>query len=152
MCYAYSLQEIFEHLKLFEGDTRARTIIGTVAFAGLREGELRGLWGTDDTGNYLQIRRSVWRSIVKERCKNVRSGCEEQPAEVPIIAPLRKMLDCVHHGSPWLFPNSLGGPTDLTNLAEPGHQTSVEKVRVEMVRLARLSEGTREQSKGTGHR
>jgi integrase len=118
MCYAYSLQEIFEHLKLFEGDTRARTIIGTVAFAGLREGELRGLWGTDDTGNYLQIRRSVWRSIVKERCKNVESGCEEQPAQVPIIAPLRKMLDCVHHGSSWLFPNSLGGPTDLTNLAD----------------------------------
>jgi hypothetical protein len=51
-----------------------------------------GLWGTDDTGNYLQIRRSVWRSIVKEGCKNVESGCEEQPAEVPIIAPLRKML------------------------------------------------------------
>jgi len=98
-CYAYSLQEIFEHLKLFEGDTRARAIIGTVAFAGLREGELRGLWGTDDSGNYLQIRRSVWRCFVKERGKNVESGCEERPAEVPIINPLRNVLDCVPHGS-----------------------------------------------------
>jgi hypothetical protein len=42
----------------------------------------------------------------------VESGCEEQPAEVPIIAPLRKMLNFVHHGSSWLFPNSLGGPID----------------------------------------
>jgi integrase len=117
-CYAYSLQEIFEHLKLFEGDTRTRAIIGTLAFGGLREGELRGLWGTDDTGTYLQIRRSVWRSIVKERCKNLESGCEIRPAEVPMIAPLRKMLDRVHHGSSWLFPNSLGGPMDLSNLAD----------------------------------
>ena len=117
-CYAYSLQEIFEHLKLFEGDTRARAIIGTVAFAGLREGELRGLWGTDDSGNYLQIRRSVWRCFVKERGKNVESGCEERPAEVPIINPLRNVLDCVPHGSSWLFPNSLGGPIDLTNFAD----------------------------------
>jgi integrase len=28
------------------------------------------------------------------------------------------MLDGVHHGCSWLFPNSLGGPTDLTNLAD----------------------------------
>jgi site-specific recombinase XerD len=117
-CYAYSLQEIFEHLQLFEGDDRTRAIIGTVAFAGLREGELRGLWGTDDSGNYLQIRRSVWRCFVKERGKNIESGCEERPAEVPIINPLRKVLDCVHHGSSWLFPNSLGGPIDLTNFAD----------------------------------
>jgi hypothetical protein len=73
MCYAYSLQEIFEHLKLFESDTRVRTIIGTVAFAGWREGELRGLWGTGDMGNYLQIRRSVWRSIVKVSRRGART-------------------------------------------------------------------------------
>ena len=123
-CYAYSLQEIFEHLKLFEGDTRTRAIIGTLAFA---EGELRGLWGTDDTGTYLQIRRSVWRSIVKERCKNLESGCEIRPAEVPIIAPLRKMLDRVHHGSSWLFPNSLGGPMDLSNLADRVIQPTLQE-------------------------
>jgi site-specific recombinase XerD len=117
-CFAYSLQEIFEHLKLFEGDSRTRAIIATVAFGGLREGELRGLWGTDDAGNYLQIRRSVWRSIVKDRCKTLDSGCVMQPAEVPIITPLRKILDAVHHGSSWLFPNSPGGPIDLSNIAD----------------------------------
>jgi integrase len=130
-CYAYSLQEIFEHLKLFEGDTRTRAIIGTVAFAGLREGELRSLWGTDDTGTYLQIRRSVWRSIVKERCKNLESGCEIRPAEVPIIAPLRKMLDRVHHGSSWLFPTSLGGPVDLSNLADRDIQPRLQESGLE---------------------
>jgi hypothetical protein len=103
----------------FSAPCFSRTVvIGTVAFAGLREGELRGLWGTDDSGNYLQIRPSVWRCFVKERGKNVESGCEERPAEVPIINPLRKVLDCVPHGSSWLFPNSLGGPVDLTNFAD----------------------------------
>ena len=28
------------------------------------------------------------------------------------------MLDFVHHGSSWLFSNSLGGPIDLINLAD----------------------------------
>jgi integrase len=28
------------------------------------------------------------------------------------------MLDCVHHCSSWLFPNTLGGPIDLTNFAD----------------------------------
>jgi integrase len=126
-CYAYSLQDISAHLRLFEDDSRTRAIIATVAFGGLREGELRGLWGTDDAGNYLQIRRSVWRSIVKERCKTLESGCEMQPAEVPIIVPLRKILDTVHHGSSWLFPNSLGGPIDLSNIADRIIQPALRK-------------------------
>lgn len=115
-CYAYSLEEIVQHLQLFDGEVKA--IIAAVAFAGLREGEVRGLWGTDDTGDYLRIRRSVWRSIVKDRCKTLESGCEIEPAEVPIIAPLRMILDTVQHGSSWLFPNSLGGPIDLSNIAD----------------------------------
>jgi site-specific recombinase XerD len=28
------------------------------------------------------------------------------------------VLDYVHHGPSWLFPNSLGGPIDLTNFAD----------------------------------
>jgi len=115
-CYAYSLPEIVLHLQLFDGEVKA--IIATVAFAGLREGELRGLWGTDDMGDYLVIRRSLWRSIIKDRCKTVESGSEIEPAEVPIITPLRVILDTVRHGSSWLFPNSLGGPIDLSNLAD----------------------------------
>lgn len=36
------------------------------------------------------------------------SGAEMKPAEVPIIAPLREILDAVPHGdaSPWMFPNT----------------------------------------------
>jgi hypothetical protein len=42
-----------------------RAIIGVTAFAGLRKGEIRGLWWNDDREVVLAICRSVWRSTVK---------------------------------------------------------------------------------------
>jgi integrase len=125
-CYACSLSEVFQHLQLFDGQVNA--IIATAAFAGLREGELRGLWSTDDMGEYLCIRRSVWRGIVKDKCKTLESGCDLEPAEVPIIKPLRRILDGVSHGSSWLFPNSLGGPIDLSNVADRTVKPALKKV------------------------
>jgi integrase len=118
-CYAYSLSEIFQHLQLFNGRTKA--IIATVAFAGLREGELRGLFLSDDRGEYLEIRRSVWKSVLKDKCKTLASGCELEPAEVPIIGPLRKLLDGVERdgsSASSMFANSVGGPLDLSNLVD----------------------------------
>ena len=66
---AYSLEEVEQHLELFSIDSPieirreqgkiyrpelsarvVRAVIGTAAFAGLREGELRGLWWDDDDG------------------------------------------------------------------------------------------------------
>ena len=79
---------------------------------------MRGLWGPDDEGDRLMIRRSVWRSTVKDRCKTALSGSELEPAEVPIIGTLRKILDGVKHGSSWLFPNSNDGAIDLSNLVD----------------------------------
>ena len=43
---------------------------------------------------------------------------EEDPGVVPIIRPLRLLLDRVKPASGWLFPNSIGGALDLHNLAE----------------------------------
>ena len=51
-----------------------------------------------------------------------------EPAEVPIITPLRRILDTVPHGSSWLFPNSLGGPIDLSNLADRVIKPTLQKV------------------------
>jgi hypothetical protein len=85
---------------------------------GLREGELRGLWWEDDELSVLNIRRSVWRSIVLDETKTHED--EEDPGVVPIIQPLRLMLDQLRSqaGSGWMFANSIGGALDLDNLAD----------------------------------
>jgi integrase len=132
----YSLAEIEEHLDLFksdpilivndDGSTYApeisarviRAVIGVAAFAGLREGEVRGLWWEDDELSVLNIRRSVWRSFVLDETKTHED--EDDPGVVPIIQPLRLMLDQIRPqaGSGWMFGNSIGGALDLDNLAD----------------------------------
>jgi hypothetical protein len=74
--------------------------MGTGAFAGLRLGEVRGLWVKDDEGHVLNIRRSVSRTIVKDT--KAAEG-EEDPAVVPIIRPLRLLVDRVKPVCGWLF-------------------------------------------------
>jgi integrase len=45
---------------------------------------------------------------------------EDDPGVVPIIKPLRFMLDAVKPAvaSGWMFPNTIGGPLNLDNLAD----------------------------------
>jgi integrase len=113
---AYSLEEIYRHLELFEGAVKAA--IGVAAFAGLREREIRGLWWEDDGGDILNIRRSVWRTIVKDDTKTHED--EEDPGVVPIIQPLRLMLDRIRPTAAcgFMFPNTRNGSLDLDNLAD----------------------------------
>jgi hypothetical protein len=90
--------EISQHL--------IKAVIGGAAFAGLREGEIRGQWWEDDDGKVLNIRRSVWRSHLKYQTKTHED--EEDPGVVPIIAPLRFVLDAIkpENASGWMFPNA----------------------------------------------
>ena len=113
--HAYSLQEVETHLQAFADTPLVQAIIGTGAFAGLRLGEIRGLWVEDDEGDVLNIRRSVWRTIVKN---TKTEEDEDDPGVVPIIRPLRLLLDRVKPACGWLFPNTIGGALDLHNLAE----------------------------------
>jgi hypothetical protein len=45
---------------------------------------------------------------------------EEDPGVVPIIEPLRVVLDVIKPecASGWMFPNTIGGELDLDNLAD----------------------------------
>ncbi len=133
---AYALAEVEQHLELFSGagpiaiptedgeytpsitQGVVRALIGIAAFAGLREGEIRGQWWEDDEGDVLNIRRSVWRTHLKEETKTHED--EEDPGVVPIIEPLRIVLDAIkpESGSGWMFPNTIGGALDLDNLAD----------------------------------
>jgi integrase len=131
---AYSLEEILEHLQLFKNDPivilsddgpytpkigtgTVRAVIGVTAFAGLRRGEVRGLWWDDDGGDLLLICRSMWHSTLK----NTKTEEDvDDPGLVPIIKPLRLLLDAIKpaHASGFIFPNKIGGALDLENLAD----------------------------------
>ncbi len=133
---ACSLEEVEKHLELFSGKEPiviltedgpytpeitkgvVRAAIGVAAFAGLREGEIRGQWWEDEDGDILNIRRSVWRSHLKYETKTHED--EENPGVVPIIEPLRFVLNAVKpkDASGWMFPNTIGGALDLDNLAD----------------------------------
>jgi integrase len=133
---AYTLEEVEKHLELFSGTEPiviptkdgpytpeitqgvVRAVIGVAAFAGLREGEIRGQWWEDDDGEVLNIRRSVWRTHLKDETKTHED--EEDPGVVPIIESLRLVLDAIRpkNASGWMFPNTIGGALDLDNLAD----------------------------------
>ena len=133
---AYTLEEVEKHLELFSGTEPiviptedgpyipeitqgiVRAAIGVAAFAGLREGEIRGQWWEDDGGEVLNIRRSVWRTHLKDETKTHED--EEDPGVVPIIESLRLVLDAIkpENASGWMFPNTIGGALDLDNLAD----------------------------------
>lgn len=94
-----------------------RAIIGTTAFAGLRKGEIRGLWWDDDRGEVLTICRSVWNSTVKS------TKTEEDiddPGFVPVIRPLRLLLDAIkpENAAGFVYVNRSGGALDLDNIAD----------------------------------
>jgi len=133
---AYTLEEVEKHLELFSGtkpivilaedgaytpeitQSVVRAAIGVAAFAGLRQGEIRGQWWEDDDGDILNIRRSVWRTHLKDETKTHED--DEDPGVVPIIKPLRLLLDAIkpENSSGWMFPNTIGGALDLDNLAD----------------------------------
>jgi integrase len=117
-CEAYTLPDIIQHLNLLNGKPQAKAIVALVAFAGLRKGEVRGLMPTDDLGETIAIHRSVWHDVVKEQRKTASSGTELAPAMIPVILPLRRMLDAIKpFKSGWMFPNRCGGVLDLDNCA-----------------------------------
>jgi hypothetical protein len=66
--------------------------------------------------NYSGCRPGSHRSGVKDETKTH----EDDEGVVPIIEPLRLLLDAVKPGnaSGWMFPNTIGGALDLDNLAD----------------------------------
>jgi len=82
---AYTLKEI--GVMLGELGEPARTAVAVAAFSGLRESEIRGLKWEDYTGKELHVRRGVWRTHVDETKTDKSTGA------VPVIAPLRRILD-----------------------------------------------------------
>jgi len=111
--HAYTLQEIewmLQHL----GEP-AKTVCAVAAFSGLRESEIRGLMWADYDGTELLVRRSVWRTAISE------TKTESSTGSVPVIEPLRKMLDAHKRrngAGEFIFAgDKMHRPLNLANLA-----------------------------------
>jgi integrase len=109
--YAYSLEEIEQIIGLLPEP--AKTVFAVAAFAGLRQGEIRGLDWLDYNGGVLTVARSIWRKHV-----NLPKTVESQAA-VPVIKPLRDLLDRMrpHNAIGPIFRGESGRPLDLHNVA-----------------------------------
>jgi integrase len=109
----YSLAEVLSMLSVLgKTDLRAATAVALCYFAALRPAEARGLKWEDYTGEELQIRRSVWRNRVGA------TKTEESAASVPVIEPLRVLLERLRAQSAgeYILSNSAGKPLSLDSL------------------------------------
>jgi len=111
--YAYSLAEVLWMLERLPEP--ARTVVAVAAFAGLRESELRGLQWPDYDGQFLDVQRSVWRTHVGD------TKTDESKKKLPVIEPLRKILDThkrKNGSGKWIFAGEkMGRPLHLDNLS-----------------------------------
>jgi integrase len=84
----YSLEQAQEIIAVLEPiDIRAAVAVALAFFTALRPNEIRGLRWEDYDGQELQICRTVWRQRVGE------TKTEDSAASVPVIAPLRELLE-----------------------------------------------------------
>jgi len=111
--HAYSVPEIEKMLIRTRGV--ARIVIATAALTGLRLSELRGLRWSDFDGENLNVRRSVWRTIVGK------PKTETSENSVPVLPLLQAALK-KHRGDAsddaYIFAGERrGAPLNLHNLA-----------------------------------
>ena len=111
--HAYTLAEVFDIMKKLPEP--AKSVVATAAFSGLRESEIRGLKWEDYDGEFLHVRRSVWRTFEGE------TKTPESRNAVPVIEPLRKVLDAHRRrdgAGKWIFSGEkMGRPLHLDNLS-----------------------------------
>jgi len=92
--YAYNLSQICRILQALP--LLPKAVVATASFAGLREGELRGLEWPDYTGDALNVNRSIWKNVVN------RPKTRASAAPVPVIRQLADILNA--------YRTSMGNP------------------------------------------
>ena len=113
--YAYNLTQIRCILEILP--LLPKAVVATASFAGLREGELRGLEWTDYTRESLSVNRSIWKTFVNK--PKTRASAKA----VPVIRQLAEILNAyrVSMGNPStgvIFHSGDGKPMDLDKLAQ----------------------------------
>ena len=126
--YAYNLPQICRILEALP--LLPKAVIATASFAGLREGELRGLEWPDYTGVALNVARSIWKNVVN------RPKTRASAAPVPVIRQLADILNAYRNsmGNPKtgvIFHAGNGEPMDFDKLAQRVIRPVVEAIGLE---------------------
>lgn len=123
--YAYNLSQICRILDCLP--LLPKAVVATAAYAGLREGELRGLEWTDYGGDRLHVNRSVWKNVVNKP----KTRASANP--VPVIRQLAEILNAYRSsmGNPTsgvMFHSGSGELMDLDKLAQRVIRPVVESI------------------------
>ena len=105
----YTLDEVQQMLAVLDGV--AALAVAVAFYGGLRPAEIMGLQWQDYDGQYLHVKRTVWRNTVNEDCKT-----EGSRASVPVVEPLRSMLDACKQSHGYILVNRAGNPLSLNSL------------------------------------
>ncbi|HXY48818.1 MAG TPA: hypothetical protein VEI01_05150 [Terriglobales bacterium] len=105
----YTLDEVQQMLSVLDGG--AALSVALAFYGGLRPAEIMGLQWQDYDGQYLHVKRSIWRNTVNEDCKT-----EGSRASVPVVEPLRSMLDIRRQTQGYILANRAGNPLSLNSL------------------------------------
>ncbi len=113
--YAYNLAQIRRILEFLP--LLPKAVVAAASYAGLREGELRGLEWPDYTGGALNVCRSVWKGVTNKP----KTSASAKP--VPVIRQLAEILDEYRNsvGNPSkgvMFHTGHSQPMDLDKLAQ----------------------------------
>ncbi len=126
--YAYNLSQICRILAALP--LLPKAVVGVASYAGLREGELRGLEWPDYTGDALNVNRSLWKNVVN------RPKTRASAAPVPVIRHLADILNAYRSsmGEPKtgvMFHLGDGKPMDFDKLAQRVIRPVVEAIGVD---------------------
>lgn len=126
--FAYNLAQIRRILDILP--LLPKAVIAAAAFAGLREGELRGLEWPDYKGDSLAVNRSIWKTVVN------RPKTRASAQSVPVIRQLSEILNDyrISVGNPSIgvmFHNGGGERLDLDKLAQRVVRPVVQAIGLE---------------------
>jgi len=126
--YAYNLNQICRILDSLP--LLPNAVVATAAYAGLREGELRGLEWTDYQDDALSVNRSIWKTLTNKP----KTRASANP--VPVIRHLAEILSAYRSsvGNPAegvMFHYGGGEPMDLDKLAQLVIRPVVELIELE---------------------
>jgi len=126
--FAYNLTQIRSILSVLP--LLPKAAIATASFAGLREGELRGLEWPDFAGDSLTVNRSIWKSVVN------RPKTRASAQAVPVIRQLAEVLNAyrLSMGNPQsgvMFHSGAGQHMDFDKLGQNVIRPAVEALRLE---------------------
>jgi integrase len=125
--HAYDLMTICRILGVLPPLPKAT--IATASFAGLREGELKGLRWEDYIGNELQVNRSIWKNVVNApKTRASKKSVPVIPELAAILGEYRASMGRPATGV--VFHSGSGEPMDMDKLGQRVIRPAVQAIGI----------------------